>query len=165
MVAVVVALMIQIQEDGPLAPSSLFFFGVACSFVIAALLHPLEIGCLPHGLVYYITIPSMYLILIIYSLMNLHDVSWGTREVPVETPAAAPTQEKVAVEEKKKALSIFGFELPQAKNDTEGSFEFSCAGLFKLMCCTQPRTEEKIQLQRIADSLAHVSKRLDSLEG
>jgi hypothetical protein len=88
MVAVVVALMMQIQEDGFLAPSSLFLFGVASSFVIAAILHPLEFGCLPHGLVYYITIPSMYLILIIYSLMNLHVVSWGTRETPADTTDA-----------------------------------------------------------------------------
>ena len=97
MVAVVVALMMQIQEDGPLAPSSLFLFGVAASFIIAAMLHPLEFGCLPHGLVYYITIPSMYLILIIYSLMNLNVVSWGTREVVEESTDA----EKVTYKKQK----------------------------------------------------------------
>lgn len=72
MVAVLVALLMQIQDDGLLAPTSLFLFMVAMSFVIAAILHPLEFGCLPYGIVYYITIPSMYLLLIIYSLMNLH---------------------------------------------------------------------------------------------
>lgn len=33
------------------------------------------------------TIPSMYMLLVIYSLFNMNDVSWGTRENP--TPAAA----------------------------------------------------------------------------
>lgn len=33
------------------------------------------------GLIYYITIPSMYLFLVIYSVFNLNVVSWGTREV------------------------------------------------------------------------------------
>jgi len=72
MVAVLVALLMQIQDDGLLAPTSLFLFMVAFSFVTAAILHPLEFGCLPFGIVYYITIPSMYLLLIIYSLMNLN---------------------------------------------------------------------------------------------
>jgi chitin synthase len=33
------------------------------------------------GVIYYITIPSMYLFLTIYSVFNLNVVSWGTREV------------------------------------------------------------------------------------
>ena len=51
------------------------------SFLIAGILHPYEIGCLPYLVIYYITIPSMYLLLTIYSLFNLWNVSWGTREV------------------------------------------------------------------------------------
>ncbi len=33
------------------------------------------------GVIYYVTIPSMYLFLIIYAVFNLNVVSWGTREV------------------------------------------------------------------------------------
>lgn len=58
-------------------------------------MHPQEAGALLYGVVYYITIPSMYLLLLIYSLFNMNDVSWGTRENP--QPAAA-----------KKAVSHYG---------------------------------------------------------
>jgi chitin synthase len=82
MIAVLVGIMMQITQDGPLAPSSLFFFIVTAQLIITAFLHPIEIGCLPFGVVYYITVPSMYMLLIIYSLFNLNNVSWGTRENP-----------------------------------------------------------------------------------
>lgn len=32
------------------------------------------------GVLYFLSIPSMYLLLILYSLINLNVVSWGTRE-------------------------------------------------------------------------------------
>lgn len=80
MVAVVVAIALQVSDDGLFAPSSIFLIAVALSFIIAGIIHPLEFGCLPHGFLYYITIPSMYLLLMIYSLFNLNVVSWGTRE-------------------------------------------------------------------------------------
>ena len=83
MMAVLVGIMLQINEDGPLAPSSLFFFIVAGEMILAAFLHPQEFYCLPAGVVYYVTIPAMYLLLIIYSIFNLNIVSWGTREKAV----------------------------------------------------------------------------------
>ena len=58
-------------EDGPLAPSSLSIFLVGGSFILAAMMHPQEFWCLPHGIIYYITIPDMYLLLVIYSIFNL----------------------------------------------------------------------------------------------
>jgi chitin synthase len=81
MMAVLVGIMLHIMEDGPFAPSSLFFFIVVGTMIIAALLHPQEIWCLPAGVVYYVTVPSMYLLLIVYAIFNLNVVSWGTREV------------------------------------------------------------------------------------
>ena len=47
------------------------------------------------GLVYYITIPSMYLFLVIYSFFNLNVVSWGTREV-----AEKKSKEQMEAEQK-----------------------------------------------------------------
>ena len=57
------------------------------------------------GLVYYITIPSMYLFLVIYSFFNLNVVSWGTREVAEKKSAAQMAAEQADAEEdaKKKA--------------------------------------------------------------
>lgn len=83
MMAVAIGIVLQIDNDGFLAPSSLFLFCVAMEMIITAILHPKEFYCLKYGLVYYITIPSMYMLLIIYSVFNMNNVSWGTREVTV----------------------------------------------------------------------------------
>lgn len=81
MMMVIVGIALQVVEDGWFAPSSIFLIATFGIFFITAALHPQEIGCLLFIIVYYITIPSMYMLLIIYSLCNLNDVSWGTREV------------------------------------------------------------------------------------
>lgn len=81
MMMVIVGIALQIVEDGWMAPSSVFFVATFGIFFITAALHPQEIKCLLYLVIYYITIPSMYMLLIIYSLCNLNNVSWGTREV------------------------------------------------------------------------------------
>lgn len=45
------------------------------SFVLSS-----PVGMIIYGLMYFICIPSGYLLLTIYSLVNMHIVSWGTRE-------------------------------------------------------------------------------------
>lgn len=82
MMAVLVGIMLQLSQDGWSSPSSIFLLMTAATFIFAAILHPQEFWCLPTGLVYYLTVPSMYLLLIIYSVCNLNNVSWGTRELP-----------------------------------------------------------------------------------
>lgn len=79
--AVLVAVILQIGEDGFFAPTSVFFFLLTGSMIVSAFLHPQELYCLPSGIIYYITIPSMGLILIIFSIFNLNNITWGTREV------------------------------------------------------------------------------------
>lgn len=81
--AVLVGVMLQISNDGLLAPSSLFFFCVAGEMILGAILHPKEFNCLLYGIIYYVTVPSMYMLLVIYSAFNMNNVSWGTREVTV----------------------------------------------------------------------------------
>ena len=94
MMAVLVGLILQIGEDGLLAPTTLSLLFVAGSFVLAGILHPQEFACLPMGVIYYITIPSMYLLLMIYSIFNLNNVSWGTREVPKSAADIEAEKEK-----------------------------------------------------------------------
>lgn len=81
MMVVIVGIVLQIVEDGWLAPSSIFTVVTFGIFFITAALHPQEMNCLGYLVIYYITIPSMYMLLIIYSLCNLNNVSWGTREI------------------------------------------------------------------------------------
>ncbi|PSN55453.1 hypothetical protein C0J52_05692 [Blattella germanica] len=169
MMAVLVGIMLQIDEDGPFAPSSLFFFIVAGEMIIAAFLHPQEFNCLPAGIVYYVTVPSMYLLLIVYSIFNLNVVSWGTREVAVKMTKSEMERKKKEEEEAKKMAKkknfLSFFRKDKESEQEEGSFELNLAGLFKCMCCTYPKaSEEKMQLMRIADSLEKVGWRLDNIE-
>ncbi len=83
MMGVLVGMILQAVEDGLLAPTTLSMILVFGSFFVAAACHPQEFGCLPYVVIYYITIPAMYLLLVIYSIFNLHVVSWGTREVRI----------------------------------------------------------------------------------
>jgi len=79
MMGVLIGMIIQFTEDGWLAPTTLSFLFVATVFILAGFLHPQEINCLVMGVIYFITIPSMYPFLVIYSVFNLNVVSWGTR--------------------------------------------------------------------------------------
>lgn len=175
MIAVFVGIAINIIKDGTaLSPSALFLMLMIGQLVIAALLHPAEIYCFPHILIYIITLPSMYLLLIIYSVCNLNDITWGTREVQVrkslkEKQMEIEQEKKEAEEAKRKAKqkSLLGFlqNGVGANDDEEGSIEISLAGLFKCMFCTHGQTSnEKQQLVTIADSLDHLGKRLETIE-
>ncbi|KAM9765914.1 chitin synthase 1 [Menidia menidia] len=63
-----------------LTPTGLFLVSMAIMYLVTAILHPEEFGMIIYGLMYFICIPSGYLLLTIYSLVNMHIVSWGTRE-------------------------------------------------------------------------------------
>lgn len=91
MTAVIVAIAINIVLETMMSPSAWFLFLVVAQFVFTAILHPYEISCLAHGLIYYLAIPSMYMLLIIYSLFNLDNISWGTREVKTKKSRAVIT--------------------------------------------------------------------------
>lgn len=77
-----------------MTPSSLFLITLACFYIFTAFLHPQEFGLIVYGLLYIVSIPSAYLLLNIYSMVNMNNVSWGTRETtPVAgagKPATAP---------------------------------------------------------------------------
>ena len=61
-------------------PTTLTFEIITAVFLIAGILHPLEIKNLFFGIIYIITIPCIYLLLPFYCVFNLDDVSWGTRD-------------------------------------------------------------------------------------
>lgn len=165
MCMVAVALALNMAMEGTNTPSAIFLFATAASFVITALLHPQEFWCLPTGMLYYLLVPSMYLLLMIYSLFNLNDVSWGTRDVPVQKTKQEEEADRKAQEEaerKRKQGGILGMlSNSNGKNDDEGSIEFSFAGLFKVMCCVQPKQNES---QHIVFALEDLKRKLDRME-
>ncbi|XP_075147009.1 hyaluronan synthase-like protein kkv isoform X1 [Haematobia irritans] len=170
MMAVIVGTALQLGEDGIGSPSAIFLIAMTGSFFIAACLHPQEFWCISCGLIYLLSIPSMYLLLILYSIINLNVVSWGTREVVAKKTKKELEAEKKAAEEaakKAKQKSMLGFLQGGMGNnaDDEGSIEFSLAGLFRCVFCTHGKTsDEKQQLTAIADSLDTIKNRIESIE-
>uniref|UniRef100_A0A3Q1IRE2 chitin synthase n=1 Tax=Anabas testudineus TaxID=64144 RepID=A0A3Q1IRE2_ANATE len=75
-----------VREQTIVSPSSLFVIIIAMMYLVTAILHPQEVSLVVHGFLYIICIPSAYLLLSIYSMVNMNNVSWGTRE----TAPAAP---------------------------------------------------------------------------
>lgn len=140
------------------------------SFFIAACLHPQEFWCIASGIIYLLSIPSMYLLLILYSIINLNVVSWGTREVVAKKTKKELEAEKKEAEEAAKSAkqkSLLGFLQGGvgSSNDEEGSIDISVAGLFRCLLCTHGKTsDEKAQLIHIADSLDTLKKKLDNVE-
>lgn len=65
-------------------PPSLFLFFLIGLFTITAFLHGTEGFQLIHGIWYLLCLPSGYILLMVYSLANITDRSWGTREAKVK---------------------------------------------------------------------------------
>ncbi|CAH0725885.1 unnamed protein product, partial [Brenthis ino] len=168
MMAVIVGTALQLGEDGIGSPSAIFLISLSSSFFIAACLHPQEFWCIVPGIIYLLSIPSMYLLLILYSIINLNNVTWGTREVQVKKTKKEIEEEKKAAEDAKKSAkqkSLLGFLQGVNSNEEEGSIEFSFAGLFKCLLCTHPKgNEEKVQLMHIASTLDKLEKKLENVE-
>uniref|UniRef100_A0A8W8N3N0 Myosin motor domain-containing protein n=1 Tax=Magallana gigas TaxID=29159 RepID=A0A8W8N3N0_MAGGI len=110
MMVVFVGIVITAVTITPYHPSVIFLSGLVFIFLIAAALHPKEFHNLVFGILYFLWVPSGFLVLVIYSLCNLHVVSWGTREVPNKKTKAELEQEqaeKKAKEEQKKKESFW----------------------------------------------------------
>ena len=60
--------------------TTMYLAGLVCIFIIAALLHLPEAYCLLHGIWYLWCLPAGAVLLMAYSVANLDDRSWGTRE-------------------------------------------------------------------------------------
>eukprot|EP00092_Neocalanus_flemingeri_P023256 GFUD01025217.1.p1 GENE.GFUD01025217.1~~GFUD01025217.1.p1 ORF type:complete len:1610 (-),score=293.97 GFUD01025217.1:361-5190(-) len=170
MMAVIVGTALQLGEDGLGSPSAIFLITMTGSFFVAACLHPQEFWCVVPGLIYLLCIPSMYLLLIIYSITNLNVVSWGTREVAVKKTKKeleAERKEALAAVKSKKKAGIWGLiQGGEESGDDEGGIDISIGNILRVMAFTHKKeSQDKEQLVRIADSLDSLTKRLDHIEG
>jgi chitin synthase len=170
MMAVIVGTALQLGEDGIGSPSAIFLISMTGSFFIAACLHPQEFWCIVPGLMYLLCIPSMYLLLIIYSITNLNVVSWGTREVAVKKSKKeieAEKKEQAEMVKKKKKEGIWGLmKGGEGSEEEEGGIDVSLGNILRVMLFTHKKDSSKDQEQlfRIADSLDSLTKRLDHIE-
>uniref|UniRef100_A0A3Q1K3U7 chitin synthase n=1 Tax=Anabas testudineus TaxID=64144 RepID=A0A3Q1K3U7_ANATE len=79
-----------IKQQTILTPSSMFVIVMAIIYIITAIIHPQEFQLVFYGVLYIVCIPSAYLLLTIYSMVNMNNVSWGTRESKPAAGAATP---------------------------------------------------------------------------
>ncbi|XP_023222883.1 uncharacterized protein LOC111624303 isoform X2 [Centruroides sculpturatus] len=168
MMAVLVGTAVQLVEDGPSSPSAIFLIALTASFVISAIFHPQEFFCLFHGVLYFLSVPSMYLFLILYSLINLNNVSWGTREIKKRETKTELEAQAIQIKEIKKK-SAFGwlpnFGFGNKNQEEDGGISCSLSNLFKCMFCTYPKVnDEKYQLIKISDQLDYINTQLLNVE-
>eukprot|EP00794_Sanderia_malayensis_P016107 gene16107-17728_t len=78
-----------------LTPTTWYLFAMIGLFLLTAILHGFEFMSLIHGLWYLLCLPSGYLLLTIYSVANLTDRSWGTREAKVVNTSSSTWQSTV----------------------------------------------------------------------
>lgn len=158
---VLVGLLVQIFDtEGPVYcnPTAVFFCLVSATFILCGLLHPQEIIALFNGFTYYLAIPTMYMILMIYAMCNLNNVSWGTREVkqtPTEQEAAedkTKKEELQKLEEQKNAggyvkalYEFFGIGAKKSDKGASGCCQRQCS------CCCDHK-----DLNSAADKVIHI---------
>ncbi|CAH1797404.1 unnamed protein product [Owenia fusiformis] len=159
MMAVFVGILIQITQDSIFSPNAIFLVMMAFIFITAGILHPQEILCLPPGLLFFITIPSGYLLLVIYSFCNLNIVSWGTREVAKkksekEREVMQKQQEKI---EQAKKVGLVGGMMGMIALPTDDS---ACCGIRQ--CCKCCDDSSKVNQQHLMTQILVTLERIDA---
>ena len=146
----------------------MFLMTLSGSFFVTALLHPQEFWCIVPGIIYLLCIPSMYLLLIIYSVANLNVVSWGTREVAVKKTKKQLEEEKKNVKktaQKSRFLQWFGGS-DNSNDHEDGGLTLSLGNVLKFSLFPQPaNTKENDELAKITSSLKALNEKVDKLQG
>lgn len=102
MTIVLVGTVGQAIEGGLTSPNVIFLVLLLLIYFISALMHPEEFFCVIPGALYFICLPTGYLLLTIYYLCNLNLISWGTREIPTRKSRQQLEEEKQIAEERRK---------------------------------------------------------------
>ncbi|XP_045215162.2 chitin synthase chs-2-like [Mercenaria mercenaria] len=102
MTVVLVGTVGQAIEGGVTSPNVVFMVMLVLIFFISAVMHPEEFFCVIPGALYFICLPTGYLLLTMYYLCNMNVVSWGTRELPKRKTKEQIEEEKRIAEEHRK---------------------------------------------------------------
>ncbi|XP_060081250.1 uncharacterized protein LOC132560604 [Ylistrum balloti] len=108
MTVVFIGCLIIATQENALHPSVIFIESLIILTFLTACFHPHEFGCIMHGALYYLCIPLGYLLLVTYSLCNMHIISWGTRESQEKkTPHEIAEEEKLRKEKEERKKQGF----------------------------------------------------------
>jgi chitin synthase len=80
MMIVVVGTIVRVVDGSWKTTAVLFLLIMAIIFFLTAICHPFEIGCVRPCFLFFLCIPTSYILVIIYSLTNMNQATWGTRD-------------------------------------------------------------------------------------
>lgn len=162
MMIVFIGLLKEAAEAGFCSVTTVFLLFVAGVFVLAACLHPQEFFCVLHGFLYFLSIPSMSMLLMIYSLGNLHVVSWGTREAKQPVTAPKPAEQKKDEGRLGQVKDWINKQMPASGTSGTPSSEyaFSFGNLFRCFCCPTNNHSEDDKFKQILFRLAEMEERI-----
>lgn len=150
MMSVIVGTMVQVVEDTFVSPNAIFLLILLAVFIISAMFHPQEFLCLLSGALYFLCIPSGYVLLIVYAMCNMHVVSWGTREKAAQVNRPDPEKEKVSP--KSSLMSWLG------RKEEEETCCPSIVRFFRRLCGGRHNTDVNTEILRC------VMEKLDKVE-
>ncbi|XP_021365805.1 uncharacterized protein LOC110458442 isoform X2 [Mizuhopecten yessoensis] len=162
MMVVFIGLLKEAAGAGFCSVTTVFLLFVAGVFVLSACLHPQEFFCVLHGFLYFLSIPSMSMLLMIYSLGNLHVVSWGTRETKQPTTPQKPTEQKKDDGRLGQVKDWINRQLPAdgGAGNPSSDYAFSFGNLFRCFCCPSNEHTEDDKFKQILFRLAEMEERI-----
>ena len=80
MMIVVVGTIVRIVDGSWKTTAVLFLVIMAVIFFLTAICHPFEFSCVKPAFLFFLCIPTNYILVIIYSLTNMNQTSWGVRD-------------------------------------------------------------------------------------
>ncbi|XP_046543810.1 chitin synthase chs-2-like [Haliotis rubra] len=170
MMVVLVGILQQVARSGFCSVSTVFLTGVAGIYVSSAFLHPQEFWCIIHGGLYFLSIPAMSVLMMIFSLGNLQNVSWGTREVKTAAPPL-PTQQQQqqqkqnqASQDKRNMVQQWLGKISEGVSG-DSDYNFSFGNLFRCVCCpsNQGVKNEDLKFKAILQRLEELDERMTEM--
>ncbi|XP_048237709.1 chitin synthase chs-2-like isoform X3 [Haliotis rufescens] len=168
MMVVLVGILQQVARSGFCSVSTIFLIGVAGIYVTSAFLHPQEFWCIIHGGLYFLSIPSMSVLMMIFSLGNLQNVSWGTREVKTAAPPPQQQQRQQKQQQpstnKKNLVQQWLGKIGEG-TPGESDYGFSFGNLFRCVCCpSNPGVKnEDLKFKAILQRLDDLDERMTEM--
>lgn len=80
MMIVVVGTIVRVVDGSWKTTAVLFLVIMGIIFFLTAICHPFELSCVKPCFLFFLCIPTTYILIIIYSLTNMNQTNWGTRD-------------------------------------------------------------------------------------
>ena len=80
MMIVVVGTIVRVVDGSWKTTAVLFLVIMALIFFLTAICHPFELSCVKPCFLFFLCIPTSYILIIIYSLTTMNQCTWGTRD-------------------------------------------------------------------------------------